>query len=170
LFEEINAPLVALVAGAGTISALVDLRTRRLPNPLTLGIAVTGLALAAARWSGVSVTSALLGLAAGTLLMLPAYVFGAMGGGDVKLFAATGTLLGPQLTLIAFVYTLIAGGLFAVVVALNRRRLSDTFRNAAALVRSGGAAAAAIEHPSVNNRFAYAPAIAVGTVAAALGL
>ena len=170
MFEGINTSLAVIVAATGAVSAFVDLRTRRVPNRLTLGIAATGLALAAARWGSVTVTSALLGLAAGTLLMLPAYVFGAMGGGDVKLFAATGTLLGPQLTLIAFVYTLIAGGVFAVVVALNRRRLSDTVRNAAALVRSGGAAAAAIEHPSVNNRFAYAPAIAVGTVAAALGL
>jgi hypothetical protein len=43
-------------------------------------------------------------------------------------------------------------------------------QDAAELVKSGGANAAAIEHPTRNNRFAYAPAIAVGTLVAALGL
>ena len=85
-------------------------RTRRVPNPLTLGIAVTGLALAATRWSGLSVATAALGLAVGIGLMLPPYVFGAMGGGDVKLFAALGTFLGPWPTVQAFLYTLLAGG------------------------------------------------------------
>jgi prepilin peptidase CpaA len=145
------------------------MRTRRLPNPLTLGIAVTGLALAATRWSGLSMTSAALGLAVGVGLMLPAYLFGAMGGGDLKLFAAMGTLLGPWATLLAFAYTLLAGGVLAVVVALRRQRLRETVINAAVLMQTGGANAAVIEHSSSNNRFAYAPAIAVGTLMAALG-
>jgi hypothetical protein len=41
--------------------------------------------------------------------------------------------------------------------------------NAATLVTSGGANAALIEHPTTNNRFAYAPAIALGALVAALG-
>ena len=170
MFEGVNAPLVMAVAGSGAASALIDMRTRRVPNPLTLGIAAAGLALAATRWSGLSVPSAALGLAVGIGLMLPGYLFGAMGGGDLKLFAALGTLLGPRLTLTAFLYTLIAGGLLAVVVALRRRRLHQTLVNAAVLMQTKGAHAAVIEHPTSNNRFAYAPAIAVGTLAAALGI
>ncbi len=38
--------IVAVGAGAG---ALVDLKIRRVPNPLTLGLAVLGLSLAFAR-------------------------------------------------------------------------------------------------------------------------
>ena len=170
MFEGLNVPLVTTVAGIGIMSALVDMRTRRLPNPMTLGIAVTGLALAAVQWSGLSMTTAALGLAVGTALMLPAYVFGAMGGGDLKLFAALGTFLGPWPTVQAFLYTLLAGGVLAVVVALRRRRLKETIIDAAVLVRTAGANAPAIEHPTNNNRFAYAPAIAVGTLVAALGL
>jgi prepilin peptidase CpaA len=169
MLEGVNVPIVAAVAGCGIVGALVDIRTRRVPNPLTLSIAVTGLALAATRWSGLGVATAALGLAVGIALMLLPYVFGAMGGGDVKLFAALGTFLGPWPTVQAFLYTLLAGGLLAVWVAVQRRRLQETVTNAAALVRTAGANAPAIEHPTSNNRFAYAPAIAVGTVAAALG-
>ena len=110
MLEGLNMPIVMAVAGCGAASALIDMRTRRVPNPLTLGIAVTGLALAATRWSGLTVTGAALGLAVGVALMLPAYVFGAMGGGDLKLFAALGTFLGPRPTVAAFFYTLMVGG------------------------------------------------------------
>ncbi len=34
---------------AALVSALIDMQTRRVPNPLTLGIAATGLVLAATR-------------------------------------------------------------------------------------------------------------------------
>jgi prepilin peptidase CpaA len=152
------------------VSALIDLKTRRVPNPLTLGIAATGLAFAAARLSGLSVAAAALGLSVGVGLMLLPYVFGAMGGGDLKLFAALATFLGPGPTVQAFLYTLLAGGALAVAVALQRRRFQETMQNTAALVTTAGANAPDIEHAATNNRFAYAPAIAIGTLAAALGI
>ena len=170
MFESLNVPSVTAVAGSGLVGALIDLRTRRLPNPLTLGIAATGVAFAATRLSGLSVAAAVLGFSVGVGLMLLPYVFGAMGGGDLKLFAALATFLGPWPTVQAFLYTLLAGGILAVVVALQRRRLQETMHNAAVLMKTGGANVTEIEHPKNNNRFAYAPAIAFGTLVAALGL
>ena len=102
--------------------------------------------------------------------MLPSYVIGATGGGDVKLLAALGTLLGPSAVVLAFFYSAIAGGALAVLVALWRRRLRTTMANTAALVATRGAVAVEIERSSENNRFAYAPAIALGALAAAMGL
>jgi prepilin peptidase CpaA len=169
MFDSLNVPIVTAVAASGLVSAVVDMRTRRVPNPLTMGIAATGLTFAATRLSDLTIGTAALGWSVGLGLMLLPCLFGAMGGGDLKLFAALGTFLGPRPTLQAFLYTLVAGGVLAVVVALQRRRLQETMHNAAALVASGGANAAAIVHPTSNNRFAYAPAIAVGTLVAALG-
>ena len=140
-----------------------------MPNPLTIGIALTGFTLALFHVTPLSVPAALAGFGIGLLLMLPGHIVGATGAGDVKLFAALGTLLGPVGIVVAFVYTAIAGGVMAVCVALTRRRLQVTMARTAALVRTGGANVAQIEHASANNRFAYAPAIAVGTLIAALG-
>jgi prepilin peptidase CpaA len=120
--------------------------------------------------SGHGVFAAVVAMAFGLALMLPGHLFGATGAGDVKLFAAISALLGPSAVLSAFFYTAIAGGLLAVVVAVNRRRLAETVTGVAALVASGGANASAIEAPARNNRFAYAPAIAVGTLLAAAGV
>ncbi|PYQ76374.1 MAG: prepilin peptidase [Acidobacteria bacterium] len=162
--------LVSAVAGCGTSGAAIDLWVRRVPNPLTLGIVALGLVLAATHGTGIGIGGALAGLGVGLLLMLPSYVIGATGGGDVKLLAALGTLLGPSAVVLAFFYSAIAGGALAVLVALWRRRLRTTMANTAALVATRGAVAVEIERSSENNRFAYAPAIALGALAAAMGL
>ena len=161
--------LVSAVASSGASSAVVDLYTRRIPNPLTLGIAIAGLMLAATGNGTVSMVHALLGFAVGLVLMLPGHVIGATGAGDVKLFAALGTLLGPKGIAIAFIYTAMAGGALAVVVALQRSVLRVTVERLSMLLRTGGSNVEEIEHAAVN-RFAYAPAIALGSLAAALGL
>ena len=158
------------VSGSAATAAIVDLRTRRVPNWLTLGVAATGLALAAAHVDGVRMTAALEGLAIGLLLMLPGHVIGRSGAGDVKLLAAVGTLLGPRLTVLAFMYAAIAGGVLAVLVAVSRRRLQHSIAQLTRLMTTGGANVSEIERPSADNRFAYAPAIAVGAILAAFRL
>ncbi len=165
-----NALVVSAVAAATAVAAVVDLRTRRVPNWLTLGVAAAGVTMAATRIDGVGVAGAFEGLAVGLLLMMPGYVFGKTGAGDVKLLAAVGTMLGPRSIAMAFLYTAVAGGVLAVVVASRRHRLRETLEGTATLVSTRGANAADLEKPSTDNRFAYAPAIAVGAVIAAFGL
>jgi prepilin peptidase CpaA len=161
--------LIPIVVVAGSlVAAAIDLRTRRVPNVLTGAMALAGLTLAAAGSGRFDLATALVGGVVGLALMLPGHVFGATGAGDVKLLAAAGTLLGPGDTLVAFVATAIAGGVLAVVVAVIRGRVGVTARAVARLVATGGANTAEIESTQSNNRFAYAPAIAIGVAVAAL--
>lgn len=160
---------VSAVAAGGASSTAVDLYTRRIPNALTCATAAAGIVLAAFRIGPVTLPQAIAGFAIGFLMMMPGHVVGATGAGDVKLFAALGTLLGPRGTVLAFFYTALAGGALALIVALQRQMLRDTVTRTAALIRTGGSNAGQIETIRVN-RFAYAPAIALGTIAVALGL
>ena len=160
--------IATIVSGTG-IGAAIDLRTRRLPNPLTMGLAATGVAYAACGIGALSIGASLAGLALGLALMLPGHLIGATGAGDVKLFAAVGAFIGPVHILTAFLYTALAGGGLAVVISLMRRRLRQTVGSTARLIATAGANAPAIESPLEHNRFAYAPAIAVGTMLAAMG-
>ena len=157
-----------LTAGVAA-AAFIDLRTRRVPNALTGLLALSGLGFAASGVGHLSVGAAVLGFFVGLALMLPGHLFGATGAGDVKLFAAVGSLLGPAPIVGAFLYTALAGGALAIVVALHRRRLQHTVGRAARLVAQK-ADAAEIEAPHENNRFPYAPAIAVGSILAAIGM
>ncbi len=157
-----------LFLSSGLLAALVmDVRTRRIPNWLTAGIAAGGFGLA---FGGGSVTPAQagLGLLAGLLLMMPGHLIGATGAGDVKLMAAVGAMVGPGLVLRAFLYTAVAGGVFALAVATQRGLLVSTLQEAGHLVMAPADAKQTIESPARANRFAYGPAIAVGTLVALL--
>jgi prepilin peptidase CpaA len=98
--------------------------------------------------------------------MLPGYGLGATGAGDVKLMAAVGAIVGPALVVTAFFCTAIAGGILAIVVALRRRRLAATLTATGRLMGAGGKQE--IETATAASRFAYGPAIAVGSVVAML--
>ena len=161
--------VVALVLIAGLIATIVDIRTRRVPNVLTMSVASVGLLLAMGGWSEVTAGQALMGLALGLAIMMPGNVLGATGAGDVKLVAAFGTLLGPQGILEAFIRMAIVGGVIALVVAASRGRLRETINGTTLLVTTAGRAAAMVTDPAVNNRFPYAPAIAIGAALMVLG-
>jgi prepilin peptidase CpaA len=158
-----------VVITAGVVASIVDLRARRVPNLLTMPLAIVGMWMAIAGVGNVTPGAALLGGAVGLAVMLPLHVMGGMGAGDVKLVAACGTLLGPVGTLNAILRMGIAGGIIALLVAMRRGRLRHTLRSTALVVVGADGAAAAIESPEVNNRFPYAPAIAIGAALVTLG-
>ncbi len=159
-----------VVLAAGVIASWIDLRSRRVPNLLTMPLACAGLLLAATGTSGLTVTDALFGCAVGLGVMLPLHILGGTGAGDVKLMAAFGALLGPAGVLGAFVRMAIIGGVIALGVAMHRGRLRETLNGTALLVARVDGVAAAIQHPAVNNKFPYAPAVALGAALVALGL
>jgi prepilin peptidase CpaA len=159
--------LTALCACLGS-AAIVDAASRRIPNAVCATTAAAGVIFAAARIGDVTLTSSLVGLAIGFALMMPGYLFGATGAGDVKLFAAAGSLLGAGRILPAFLFVAIAGGVLAIGVAWWRGRLGRTVKFTAQLCGGAREATQAIEAPHEHNRFPYGPAIAVGCVLAAL--
>jgi prepilin peptidase CpaA len=149
-----------------SVAALADLRTRRIPNALTVPLAACGFTLAAIGASGLSVGASALGFGLGLVLMLPGHLLGATGAGDVKLLAAVGAVVGPAEVLTAFFFTALAGGLLAVAVALHRGRLAATLAGAGRLATGPAAARRHVAAVGSGSRFPYGPAIAIGTVVA----
>jgi prepilin peptidase CpaA len=148
----------------GLAAAVVsDVRTRRIPNWLTGAIAGGGFGLA---FGGGAVTpvDAALGVLVGLALMLPGHVIGATGAGDVKLMAAIGSFLGPGLEFRAFLYSALVGGALALMIAARRGLLADTVLGTTRLVTAPASTRDAIVTPGRGNRFAYGPAIALGTL------
>jgi prepilin peptidase CpaA len=155
------APLVVLALGLGT-AVVTDIRTRRIPNWLTAGMAAAGFGIAVGG-GVVTPAQAGLGMLIGLMLMLPGHMIGATGAGDVKLMAAVGALVGSGSILRVFLYTAIAGGVFALFVAVRRGRLQQTVSDTAMLVAVPSVARVAVEASPGAKRFAYGPAIAAGT-------
>ena len=157
-----------VIAIGMSVATVVDLRTRRIPNELTATLAGIGVGLAAAGVSGVPLWASVLGFGAGLALMMPGHVLGATGAGDVKLMAAFGAIVGPGLVIKAFLFTAIAGGVLAVVVAIRRRRLAATLAGTSRLMGGSAETRELLRTAPAASRFAYGPAIAAGTIVAAL--
>jgi prepilin peptidase CpaA len=159
--------VTTVVAGSVT-AATIDVMTRRVPNALTIGLAATGLIGAASGLGGLSIATAALGFITGFVLMLPGHFLGGTGAGDVKLMAAIGAIVGPQLVFMGFFYTAIAGGVLALGFALVRRQLRGTLKRTGQLVTRPASARGEIANDSTRSTFPYAPAVAAGAIAAVL--
>lgn len=98
--------------GVFTVAASVwDLRTRRIPNKLTVTGLVLGLLYQVSFHGVAGLREAGLGFAVGFGFFFLLWILGSGGGGDVKLMAALGVALGPKLTIMVIV----ASTLFVLV-------------------------------------------------------
>ena len=158
-----HAALVADLASLALclVCAVCDLRSYRIPNKLTFGGMLLGLGLAASTGSLPLAKAALAGLVIGFVALLPASAVGAIGLGDVKLLAAVGALVRFPLVLPVVIYTLLWGGLFALVLALRLGVLGATLRNLLALSTRQVV-------PVALHRMPYGLAIFAGTAHAVL--
>ena len=104
------------------VAAWSDVRTRRIPNSITVSGAAGGLVLHIF-YGGVSgAIQSLAGAALGLAIFIALYAAGGMGAGDVKLFGAIGAFTGPQALIPVFVFTGLLGGIAGVALALWRFR------------------------------------------------
>jgi prepilin peptidase CpaA len=109
----------AALGGAATFD---DLRRREVANWINLAGVAAGLALHARAGGMAGLAQAAGGVVAGFLVFLIFYLTGALGGGDVKLMAAFGALLGPRGILLAALLAAPAGGLMAAAAVAWKRR------------------------------------------------
>lgn len=110
---------LALLIPLGAAIAYYDVRYRRIPNRLVLATLVCGLAVNAVFGGWAGVRASLVGCVFAFGLMLVMHFFGAMGAGDVKLFAAIGAIIGGRLAPVTFAIVLITGGALAVISMLR---------------------------------------------------
>lgn len=106
-----------------------DLLFRKIPNNLILCGILCGFLGSLYKLEGLDFNLALLGMLIGFGLFVLPYSKALLGAGDVKLMAMIGVFLGPSLTLMAALYTLIAGGLVAIFYALYEGSMKHSLSN-----------------------------------------
>jgi prepilin peptidase CpaA len=104
--------LVIVVVGLAAV--IEDLSRRRISNWTSGGALAAGLILHFVQKGWLGAWHSLLGAALGFGVFLIFYLLGGMGGGDVKLMAGFGALLGDGKIVPAALLAAIAGGLMAV--------------------------------------------------------
>jgi prepilin peptidase CpaA len=119
---------VAALSSAAVACAL-DLRWRRIPNWLTVGAALMGVAYHGLVGGLSGIETAAAGWAIGLAIFFVPFALGGLGAGDVKLVAALGAWLGPTEAVWLGLYTGVIGGALAFIVACTRGYLREALRN-----------------------------------------
>lgn len=107
-----------LAAVLALLAATIDLKTHRVPNPLTLTCTLLGLGFAFSVGGLPGLLGALAGFVVAFGLLLPGYLLGFTGGGDLKLAAGLGCFLGPELSLAAVLLYYPLGAVVALFYAV----------------------------------------------------
>jgi prepilin peptidase CpaA len=159
-------------------AVISDFSDHRIPNAITLFAAVVGLSshlyLGGLQGVGLSLGGLVLGMGC----LLPFYLRGGMGAGDVKMMGAIGAFVGPEASLFAVAVGLVAGGLgglglllFNAISGQRPRRDDAAGTQRAGLVTAGdGVFHAVAARQTLKARFPYALALAAGAVAALIYL
>jgi len=144
-----------LMFAVGIAAVVEDLRSRTVSNWTTGGAVLSGLVVHLVRRGPSGLGEAALGMVFGFVVFLLFYLLGGMGGGDIKLMAGFGSLLGAGQIWNAALMTAICGGLMAVLYLCGRAIWRWARAGAAGQLESGGDAPARESIP-------YAPAITLG--------
>jgi len=122
-------PILALAVLLALIAAWTDLRSRRIPNWLTVPGLAVGIAASTALsgWSGLK--DSLLGAGLGLILLLPFVLLRSLGAGDWKLAGALGAFSGPAALVDLLLGSIFVAGVMAFALVVYKGRLRETVRN-----------------------------------------
>ena len=153
------------------LASWTDLQQHRIPNVLSLGGILLGIALHTWILGIVGFAAGVLGAAVGIGIFLPFYLHRGMGAGDVKLMGAVGAFLGPHNALLATGLSLAAGGLLGIIILTLRGGLKPLavryYATLKCFLLTGK-----LSHQSPKTgevaatKFPYAAAIGIGTLVA----
>ena len=105
-----------------SIAVINDLKTRKIPNRLTVPFALIGLGFNALIDFPSGILTGVFGFVVGFLIFLLPYMMKGMGAGDVKLMAAIGAITDWRTIVYVALFTSVLGG---IVSLLSRARTGD---------------------------------------------
>lgn len=117
------------------VGAVTDLRTRKIPNWLTLGALPVGLILSFVFGGVKGLLAALGAMLLALIIYFPLYALRAMGAGDAKLMAAVATFIGPLMWLHLFFAASLLGGLVAVLFTSAKGEFRNTLAKSVQILR-----------------------------------
>lgn len=152
-------PRTLLIVLVGLAAVVEDIGWRRISNWTSGGAVVGGLLLHLLETGSSGLGHSLLGAVLGFGAFLIFYVLGGMGGGDVKLMAGFGALLGNGQILQAALLAALCGGVMAVIFLAARGARREWLR---LFSKSGAGRKTGNSESKSRESIPYAPAITAG--------
>ena len=156
-----------LLLPLATIVIYYDVRFRRIPNLVVVSALVAGLSINTSFLGFAGTLSSLKGLGLAFLPMFLMHIFGALGAGDVKLFAAVGAVVGVALVPMTFVVVVMLGAVLAIYSMIRSGTVFSTLHGVARIfvgVLPGWEMPRFAMPPDRRHTIPYGVAIMVGSV------
>ena len=113
---------LAILTFACLAATAHDLRSREIPDGISLALLVFALAAASLGWNGLTWMNLAIGFGVGLCVSATLFYLGGLGGGDVKMIAALGAALGWLGILQVLFWMALSGGALALVAAARGQK------------------------------------------------
>jgi prepilin peptidase CpaA len=149
-------------------ASVYDIIYKKIPNWISLIIIVSGLSFNYLSFGKTGLLDSGMGVITGLLLMLPCYIFGSMGAGDVKLIAAIGSFAGFNKQLDIVIYSFFIMFVIAVLFITVKGDLIKFLNRYKVIIYGLFVGIFSYQKPDINEAAAYrlplAPAISVASI------
>jgi prepilin peptidase CpaA len=157
--------LLALLAA----SLASDIRTKKIKNIIVLPAIIFGLVINAILSGRHGLLDSSLGIFLPVVLLFWLYALKMLGAGDIKLFCASGAIMGLDFVIRSMVFSFLAGGIIALAIMIARRNVKERVRHLASYIKHSFLTMSLKPYndsinasPSSGFRFSYA--VAAGTI------
>lgn len=104
------------------VATICDFRTRKIPDWISIAIVTIAVIASSADWLGIGLHWVAAGGVVGLMIGYALFRFAKLGGGDAKLIASLGMLLGPIGILILLFGMAVFGGVLSLVAMFRGQR------------------------------------------------
>lgn len=114
--------IACIIAILLSVACIHDLRTREIPDWISILIGTIAIVSSLLGWLGLSIAWVLVGGLTGLFIAYALFHFANLGGGDGKLIVSLGLLVGPVGLLIVLFWMAMAGGVLSLIAMLRGQR------------------------------------------------
>ncbi len=160
--------LIIFLSSVLVVCAVQDLRFKKIPNLLTYPTMAVALGYHSIKNGVDGLVFSTAGLMLGTAVFIIPYIRGGMGAGDAKMMGAVGAVLGARGVLLATVFSVLIGGIYALILLLSNSQYLKGFITRYAttlktLVVTGQFISIPVDEKDKEPKLCFGVAIALGT-------
>lgn len=162
-YTALKAGLILTILG---LALYQDLRENKIKNTVTFPAALLGLAVNAAETGTGGIVFSMKGWLVPVMSLMALYIINVLGAGDIKLFAAIGSIMGLKFAVLSFIFSVYAGGVIALVILLKQGALAARMKKILCYIKFTVATGRIVPYTARGDRsskFIFSAAIVPGT-------
>lgn len=144
-----------------------DIKTYKIKNTLIFPYILLGILINLFVGKLFGIFDWVLGILTPTIFLLPLYLLGMVGAGDIKLFSAIGSIMGYRFVLLSMMLSFLLGGIIALIIAFTREAFKKCFVNLLQYLKTCLLTFSIQTYTKIedsSNRFPFSIAVVGGTI------